>query len=189
MRNESEKAIDGFGRDLLNESNEFVPDWEAEYSPDLIWGIRKDEQSVFYLHGALPLFDTGIDIIKEVFDGNYLLENIKNRLDKKDYLVFVTAENTTEKMRHIMHNKYLAYCYEELCSIEGSLITFGFCFGENDDHIIEAINQAHHKPLENRLWSIYIGVYSEDDLKHIEKIKNRFKCRVNIWNAKTAKIW
>jgi hypothetical protein len=45
MRNESEKAIDGFGRDLLNESNEFVPDWEAEYSPDLIWGIRKDEQS------------------------------------------------------------------------------------------------------------------------------------------------
>ena len=73
MRNNFGKAVDGFGRELLNDPDEFVPNWEPEYSTDLIWGINKDEQSIFYLHGALPLFDTGINVIKEVYDGEYLL--------------------------------------------------------------------------------------------------------------------
>jgi len=189
MRNNSEKAIDGFGRELLNDSNEFVPDWEPEYSPDLIWGINKDDQSIFYLHGALPLFDTGINVIKEVYDGEYLLDNIKRRMNNKEYPIFVTAGNAKEKLQHITHNQYLTYCYDKLCSIDGSLITFGFSFGENDDHIIDAINKANRQPHEKRLWSVYIGVYSEDDLLYIEKIKNKFKCKVNIWNEKTIKIW
>ncbi|GHU43546.1 hypothetical protein FACS1894190_14150 [Spirochaetia bacterium] len=155
----------------------------------MIWGEHKDEQSVFYLHGALPLFDTGIDIIKEVYDGNYLLENIKARMNKKHYPIFVTAGNAEEKLRHITHNQYLTFCYDKLCTMEGSLITFGFCFGENDTHIIDAINQAHNQPKDRRLWSIYIGVYSDTDLQHIEDIKDKFKCKVNIWNAKTAHIW
>jgi len=37
--------------------------------------------------------------------------------------------------------------------------------------------------------SIYIGVYSEDDIKHIEPIKKKFKCKVNIFDTKTAKLW
>jgi len=189
MRNNCEKAIDGFGRDLLNYSNEFVPDWEPEYSADLIWGINKDEQSIYYLHGALLLFDTGINVIKEVYDGDYLLENIKTRMNNGDYPIFVTAGNAMEKLNHITHNQYLTYCYDKLSSIQGSLITFGFSFGENDDHIIEAINKALKKSFNNKLWSVYIGVYNENDLKHIEKIKEKIKCKVNIWNAKTVKIW
>jgi hypothetical protein len=189
MRCNTQQAIDGFGRELLNETDEFVPDEELEYSSDLIWGIHKNEQSIFYIHGALPLFDTGVDVIKEIYDGNYLLENIKTRMNNKNYPIFVTSGNAEEKMRHIMHNKYLTFCYDKLCNIEGSLITFGFSFGDNDDHIIGAINQAHYKPPNKKLWSIYIGVYSKDDLKHIEEIKNKFKCKVNIWNARTVKIW
>jgi hypothetical protein len=189
MRNNSQNAIDGFGRELLNGESEFVPNWEPEYSKDLIWGINKNEQNIFYLHGALPLFDSGISIIKEIYNGEYLLENIKHRIDKDQYPIFVTAGNANEKLNHITHNQYLTYCYDKLCSISGSLITFGFSFGDNDDHIIDAINKAHKKPYDKKLWSIYIGVYNENDFKHIEKIKRKFKCKVNIWNANTIKIW
>jgi hypothetical protein len=189
MRNNSQTAIDGFGRELLNETDEFVPNWEPDYSTDLIWGVHKNEQTIFYLHGALPIFDTGINIIKEIYDGKYLLENIKHRMSDDEYPIFVTAGNANEKLQHITHNQYLTYCYDRLCSIEGSLITFGFSFGDNDEHIIEAINKAHKKPHGERLWSVYIGVYNEYDLKHIEKIKSKFKCKVNIWNATTVKIW
>jgi len=189
MRNNTQNAIDGFGRELLNEPDEYTPDWEPEYSTDLIWGKHREEQSIFYLHGALPLFDTGIDIIKEVYDGEYLLDNIKHRMNKNEYPVFVTAGNSKEKLQHIMHNQYLTYCYEKLCAISGSLISFGFGFGENDDHIIDAINRAHKKPHDKRLWSVYIGVYNENDLNHVERIKAKFKCKVTPWNARTVEIW
>lgn len=192
MRNKSDEvAIDGFGRDAENTGDEYIPSDEIEWS-ELRWGKHKESQNTFYLHGALPLFDTGIDIIKEEYDGfNYLLENVKKRIDKKEYPIFVTAGSGNDKLNHIMHNKYLSYCYETLSNIQGSLITYGFNFGEYDEHIIDAINHAakpgHKYP--DRLLSIYIGVFSEEDKKHIESIEHKFKCKVHIFDSKTADIW
>ena len=156
---------------------------------ELRWGNNKETQNVFYLHGALPIFDDGIEIVKEEYDGNLILENIKKRMDNGSYPVFVTAGNGEEKLSHILHNHYLAFCYDKLCSIDGSLITFGFNFGQYDDHIIRAVNEAASQDYEEKLWSIYIGVYSEDDIKHIESIKKQFKCKVNIFDTKTARLW
>lgn len=190
MRNTSKNAGDGFGREIENplEDGEFIPDYEPEYS-ELRWGKYKDSQSVFYLHGALPLFDAGVDIIKEEYDGNYLLDNIKARMEKKEYPIFVTAGNATEKLTHIVHNRYLSFCYDALSSITGTLITFGFNFGDNDTHIIDAINKAAQQPISDRLRSIYIGVYSDSDYAHIKKIEKKFKCPVRMYNARTADVW
>jgi len=60
-----------------------------------------------------------------------------------------------------------------LCNAKGSLVTFGFNFGEYDEHIIEAINRAAKfgKKVPDKLWSIYIGVYSDSDKRHIEKLE------------------
>ncbi|WP_369426305.1 DUF4917 family protein [Aeromonas veronii] len=90
-----------------------------------------------------------------------------------------------------MHNRYLTHCYESLCNIDGSLVTFGFNFGSYDHHIIDAINVAakQGRRAGNKLFSIYIGVYSDDDRKHIERIQSKFKCKVNIFDAKTANVW
>ncbi|HEY5125196.1 MAG TPA: DUF4917 family protein [Ignavibacteria bacterium] len=190
MRNKFENAIDGFGRDVKNYEEKMEAE-NLEYS-ELRWGKYKDEQSVYYLHGALPIFDTGIEIVKEEYDSQqYLLEKIKNRMENKDYPIFVTAGNAKEKLNHIMHNKYLSFCYDEFSNIQGSLIVIGFGFGEFDNHIIDAINKAakQGKKIGDKLFSIYIGIYSDDGLKHIENIKKKFKCKVNLFNAKTTYIW
>ena len=190
MRNNSEFAIDGFGRELEN-ADEFVKEEDMEFS-ELRWGKYKKEQSIYYLHGALPLFDNGIDIVKEEYDTeNYLLQKIEARMKNREYPIFVTAGNAKEKLNHIMHNKYLSFCIDEFSSIQGSLITFGFNFGDYDTHIIEAINKAAHygKKSGDKLHSIYIGVYTDGDLDHINKIKSKFKCKVNFYNARTAMIW
>jgi Domain of unknown function (DUF4917) len=192
MRNSDmiKNPIDGFGREV-EDTGEYVPEDELEFS-ELIWGKHKEEQNVHYLHGALPLFDTGTSIIKEEYDPqNYLLEKIKQRVENKDYPVFVTAGNGKEKLTHIRHNQYLTFCYEQLCTIEGSLITFGFNFGQYDEHIIKAINIAAKpgKKVSSKLWSVYIGIYSDDDQRHIESIKDKFKCKVNLYDAKTVNIW
>jgi hypothetical protein len=190
MRNKVENAIDGFGREVESEGD-FVPDEDLQFS-ELQWGKHKDEQTIFYVHGALPLFDTGVEIVKEVYSqDSYLLENIKKRIEKKEYPVFVTAGTGKDKLTHIMHNRYLSHCYERLSAIEGSLVTFGFNFGEYDSHIIEAINAAakHGRKAGDKLHSVYIGVYSDASTKHISAIKDRFKCKVNLFDSKTASVW
>jgi hypothetical protein len=195
MRNNIENKTDGFGR-YKEDTGDYVPSEDANYS-ELIWGKNKENQNIHYLHGALPIFDNGVDIIKEEYANHeYLLTNIKKRLNKKEYPIFVTAGNGHEKLSHIMHNQYLSYCFEHFSNIEGSLITFGFNFGDYDTHIIDAINKASKKKKdENGKWhmlnSIYIGVYSESDYKHIQALEDskKFKCKVNIFDAKTAKVW
>jgi hypothetical protein len=182
---------DGFGKDRLDDPDD--PGTEMELSDELYWGRNRSSQCVFYLHGALPLFDTGIEVIKEQYDGNYLLENIESRLDKGQYPIFVAAGDGYEKLNHIMHNRYLSYCYDSLSNIDGSLVTFGFNFGDSDRHIIQAINKAweHNKDKEfsEKLWSVYIGVYSESDERHINSLKHLFKPKITLFDAKTANVW
>ncbi|MFA6063384.1 MAG: DUF4917 family protein [Gallionella sp.] len=190
MRNAVVEHSDGFGREL--ENPEDLPPPEDQQWSELRWGKYKKKQNVFYLHGALPFFDAGIDIVKEEYDQrNYLLEKIGRRMDKGEYPIFVTAGNGDEKLAHIMHNHYLSHCYDSLTDITGTLVTFGFNFGPYDEHIIEAINRAakYGKKDFPKLVSVYIGVYSDEDRQHIEDIRSKFMCKVRIYDAKTANVW
>ena len=119
----------------------------------------------------------------------YLLEKIRARMESAEYPIFVTAGNGRQKLTHIMHNQYLAYCYGSLCTVEGSLVTFGFNFGEYDEHIIDAINRAARQKPPGKLWSVYIGVYSEEDRQHIERIEHKFRCKVHIYDTRTVQVW
>ena len=189
MRNDVLKHGDGCGRELENDTGEYMAPEDQEWS-ELIWGKNRDDQNVFYLHGALPFFDTGTDVVKEEYDAyNYLLQNIGARMEKGEYPIFVTAGDGQQKLNHITHNQYLTYCYDSFCQVEGSLVTFGFSFGEYDEHIIKAINKAAKRKAPHKLWSLYIGVYTDEDKRHIEKIAGEFRCKVHVYDAKTAKIW
>lgn len=189
MRATGIKAIDGFGR-YADESTLSYDNDEIEWS-ELTWGPNKSEQNIHYVHGALPLFDTGPTVIKEQYNGHYILENIKKRVEKKQYPIFITAGNADDKLTHILHNQYLTFCYEKLSTLTGSLVTFGFQFGEYDTHIIDAINMACKYDTERggKLLSIFIGVYSEKDEKYIRSIEKKFSCKVNLFDAKTANFW
>lgn len=187
MRSKNNNCIDGFGRDK-EDGQEFVPFDEADYSK-LRWGKNKDDQNIYYLHGALHLFDMVNEIVKQEYDGKWLLDKITKLMNSGSYPIFVTAGTGDDKLEHIMHNYYLAYCYDVLTKTTGSLITYGFNFGDYDDHIIKAINKAATRDITNQLRSIYIGVYNDDDKKHIEAIESQFKCKVHVFDSKTAKIW
>lgn len=190
MRNKAIKHSDGFGRDAENYEPGIASE-NIEWS-ELFWGRNKETQNVFYLHGALPFFDAGTEIVKEEYDHSaYLLEKISGRMAQGEYPIFVTAGNGEEKLAHIMHNHYLSNCYDNLSEITGSLVTFGFNFGPYDEHIIEAINRAAKNGMKEfpKLVSVYIGVYSDQSRKHIEQIKSKFKVKVRVFDAKTVDVW
>ena len=183
------QPTDGCGRELENDTGEFMEESDQIWS-DLKWGKYRDTQNVFYLHGALQLFDTGVEILKEEYDAyNYLLERISGRMGKGEYPIFVTAGNGVQKLNQITHNQYLTYCFDTLCKARGSLVTFGFGFGPYDEHIIEAINRAAKRKPPNKLFSVYISVFSDADRQHIEQIAQKIKCKVHIFDAKTANVW
>lgn len=190
MREGVSNPVDGFGKEMENplEVNEGAePEWS-----DLVWGPNQKEQNVHYLHGALHLFDTGADIVKEQYTWDrYLLENIQERLDNEEYPIFVTAGDGDQKLEHIRHNRYLSYCYDQLSQRDGYLVTFGFNFGDYDEHIIEAINRAGNpgSKAPPKLWGVYIGVYSDEDVARITALEKRFVPKVRIFDAKTAKVW
>lgn len=193
MRNAPLRAIacDGFGRDREN-LEEWVPDEELEYSQELRWGRNASDIRVYYVHGALPLFDNGTEVVKEVYsDGSYLLTNIRDRINRNEYPIFVTAGDGAEKLKRIRQNPYLNHAYQALTTIEGSLVSFGFNFGEYDGHVVDAINRAasFDKSRTGKLWSLYVGVYSEADRSHIESIRTQIKCKVNLFDSRTVDVW
>lgn len=189
MRQGVVNPVDGFGRELENpvEASEGK---DKEWS-ELRWGLNKSDQNIHYLHGALHLFDTGAEVIKEQYDGNFLLENISARLDEGQYPIFVTGGNGDDKLDHIRHNRYLSYCYDQLTMLDGSLVSFGFNFGASDEHIIEAINKAAKFGTKQppKLWSVYIGAYTDEDVQHIKSIEHKFHPKISIFDAKTANVW
>ena len=193
MRNQLDRIGDGFGRET-EETDEWIDPSERDWS-ELRWGKNMDTQSIYYVHGALHLFDAGIHIVKEEYTSEHvLLENVKARMERKEYPIFVTAGNGEEKLSHIRHNIYLSFCYDVLSSISGSLICFGFGFGPYDEHIIAAINKAAKKWKDkddkwHMLNSVYIGVYSQDGFKHIKSIEKKFKVPIRYFDAKTVKVW
>ncbi len=195
MRNGVANCVDGFGRYVENQSDdEYVSEDDLEWS-DLTWGVNKSTQNIHYVHGALPLFDDGSEIIKaETHRREWLIEVVKKKINEKKYPIFVSAGNSRQKMEHISHNKYLSFCYEKLTEIAGSLVVFGFSFGDNDSHIVDAINKASKfhqlsNGKKSKLFSIYIGVFSEQDYEHIKSIESKFSCKVNMYDARTANIW
>jgi hypothetical protein len=189
MRNKIDGHNDGFGQEFEGFDS---TTGDAEFA-DLAWGKYKNDQVVFYLHGALHLFDTGVEVVKELYDDeHYLLAKIKQRIMNKDYPIFVTAGNGHEKMAHVTHNKYLQHGFDTFSNIQGSLIVLGFGFGESDDHIIEAINKAalHGQKAKEKLHSVYIGANSQSGLNRIEAaIAGKFQCKVNFYDSRTAGVW
>lgn len=159
---------------------------------NLIW-YHEVEQNIFYLHGALHLFDNGSDVEKERYNEGlgpegWLIRIIRDKVNNGRYPLFVTEGDGNKKKIQIKHNSYLMNCYQHLSSLSGRLITIGFSFSDSDKHIIEAINTAC-KNKANGLRSVYVGVYSESDKEHIKEIASQFKCKVNTFDVKTAKIW
>lgn len=189
MRSGSTDCGDGFGREL-DSPLDTIDDPDSDDWSELRWGPNVSTQKVFHLHGTLPLFDTGTEVIKEQYsDEGYLLENVNKRIGQGQYPIFVAAGSSAQKLAQIRSNRYLANCYDRLSNVEGSLVTFGFSFGESDDHIISALNKASRGTPPNKLLSVYVGVYSDGDAQHIAAVSNKFRMKLSTFDAKTANLW
>ncbi len=127
------KCDDGF-RDSEDDSAGFV-----------VWNNGKSHnQTIFYLHGALHLFDAGTDLQKYTWKktGIRLIDQVRNALGMELFPLIVTEGTSGEKITRINHSGYLHKARRSFEEIGGSLFIHGHALADNDDHILLLVPES-----------------------------------------------
>jgi len=114
------------------------------------------EQNVHYLHGALHLFDAGVELQKYTWInvGKPLIQQIREALEVNYFPLFVSEGSSDQKYTKIQHSAYLSKGFRSMVSTQGALFTYGLSFSESDNHIAKAIEKGKFSALA-------VGVYGD----------------------------
>jgi uncharacterized protein DUF4917 len=129
-------------------------DGEAEY---VTWEIEKTyAQTIFYLHGALHLYDAGAELQKYTWCNTQvaLIEQIRAALAAELYPLIVAEGTSRDKLDRILHSSYLGRGYRSFSSIGGSLFVYGHAMSENDDHWYRLLEKG-------KLRRLFVGVFGD----------------------------
>jgi hypothetical protein len=109
--------------------------WESGQSHD---------QNMWFLHGALHVFDSGIEIQKYTWNrtGIRLIEQIREALGRDFFPLFVAEGTSAEKLERIRHSDYLAKAYRSFQEIQHCLFIYGHSLAETDEHYLRRIEQG-----------------------------------------------
>lgn len=106
--------------------------------------------AVCFLHGALHLVVGSDGETRKLTRGNdTLLEQI-DRLIPDDPLarrLLVTEGTYRDKLRAIDANDYLRFALDRLREQDSGLVIFGSSLGEQDRHLVDAINENRKRPI------------------------------------------
>jgi hypothetical protein len=153
-------------------------------------------QTIHYLHGALHIFDSKEEIIKNTYSRTEksLRKQTLENLDKSIYPVFISEGTANQKRAKIIHNPYLNNSLKTLRTLaekdtkfkkENSLIIFGTMLKSNDEHIMQAI-------LESKIKNVFIGVGSltrKSELTFFEEKLFEKRIKLQYYDYKTVKVW
>lgn len=165
-------------------------------APYVVWEPgQSHEQNMWFLHGALHVFDSGTEIQKYTWSktGVRLIDQVRDALSRNYFPIFVSEGTSAEKYERIRHNDYLAKAYRSFEKIQGALFIFGHSLAENDDHYLKCIRKG-------KIAHLYVGLYGDprsESNKFIIRRANqisdgrrgRVPLAVTYYDAATAKVW
>ena len=112
-------------------------DIESGVSSDyVVWESgQSHDQNMWFLHGALHVFDSGTEIQKYTWSrtGVRLIEQIREALSRDFFPLFVAEGTSTEKLERIRHSDYLAKAYRSFQEIQHCLFVYGHSLAANDE--------------------------------------------------------
>jgi hypothetical protein len=194
MQEEVEPALrcdDGF-RQPGSGPEEYVT-WEVENSYD---------QKIYYVHGALHLFDAGSELQKYTWKntGVRLKDQVRAALANSKYPLFVSEGTSEGKLERIKHSGYLHRGLASMPKVMGSMFVYGLSFAPNDEHVLRMIEIG-------KISRLYIGIYGDPGDPHNQgiiaraqrlvearRIRNVGRRRAqdleaHFFSAASAKVW
>lgn len=168
-------------------------DGAAEY---VTWEVEKtDTQNVFYLHGALHVFDAGHEIQKYTWvnTGVRLIDQVRDALGNGLYPLFVAEGESNRKLERIKHSDFLGRAYRSFAKIGGSLVVFGHSLAQNDDHVLRRIARG-------KVSRLMVGVHGDPEKPGNRKLMRRANAlaadrpaarplQVEFFDSRTAEVW
>lgn len=168
-------------------------DLESEY---VVWEPETSRrQNIWYLHGALHVFDAGTEIQKYTWinTGQRLIEQIRDALEMNLFPLFVAEGKSNEKLDRIMHSEYLAKGKRSFSSIQGALFIHGHSLAANDEHFLKVIEKGKVK-------HVYVGLFGDEDSEANRAIKSRAlrmahnraqskPLKVSFYDSVSAYVW
>jgi hypothetical protein len=194
MRDEVEPPLqcdDGF-RHPQEGPQEYVT-WEVENS---------FEQKIYYLHGALHLFDAGSELQKYTWSntGIRLTQQVRTALADSKYPLFVSEGTSEEKLERIKHSGYLHRGLASMPKVTGSMFVYGLSFSANDDHVLRMIEVGN-------ISNLYVSVFGDPNDVHnksmitralkLSEVRNArnvgrrrsYDLHVHFFDANSAAVW
>jgi hypothetical protein len=186
---EPSQSDDGFRTsqddiDSFNESDYVV--WEPAQSHD---------QNMWFLHGALHVFDAGTEVRKYTWNrtGIRLIKQIQDALDRDLFPLFVSEGTTAEKYERIRHSDYLAKAYRSFEAIQHCLFIYGHSLAENDEHFLRVIERG-------KLTHVFVGLHGDPSSEANKRIIRRAQgfsgarsssrpLRVDFFDSASARVW
>lgn len=168
-------------------------DFDSEY---VVWeaGTSRN-QNIWYLHGALHVFDAGSEIQKYTWvnTGQRLIEQIRDALERNYFPLFVAEGTSEEKLERIMHSEYLAKGKRSFSSIGGALFIHGHSLAPNDEHFLKAIEKG-------KMSHLFVGLYGDENSPTNKIIKDRAQLIVSnrakskaldlsFYDSGSAQVW
>lgn len=160
--------------------------WESGQSHD---------QNMWFLHGALHVFDSGTEVQKYTWNrtGIRLIEQIREALSRDFFPLFVAEGSSAEKLERIRHSDYLAKAYRSFQEIQHCLFVYGHSLAANDEHYLRLIEKG-------KLSHIFVGLYGDPESDANRQIiarakamplagRRRRELRVDFYDSESAHVW
>jgi hypothetical protein len=178
---------DGFGLDA------------SRSTKDVVWNGYKQGpfQRVFFLHGALHLFDTGTEITKNTWKKTRqgLIDQTRTALKSQLYPLFVAEGDSESKLKNIKHNSYLSAAFDQFRrdvelkpAADSAWFVFGHSLNDTDLHYLRPLFCGKNPRL-------FIGVFG-DPAPVWEKVKRlaalqaaESRPKITLYDAGTANVW
>lgn len=161
----------------------------------VVWEPGHHRQNMWFLHGALHVFDSGIEIKKFTWKrtGIRLIEQIREALNCELFPLFVAEGSSTEKLNRIRHSDYLAKAYRGFQEIGQCLFIYGHSLAENDEHYLKLIERGKIKHL-------FVGLHGDPEKENNKRIIRRAKLMVtnraqgnplklDFYDTRSATVW
>lgn len=169
---------------------------EGAESDYVVWEPgQSHEQNMWFLHGALHVFDAGTEVQKYTWrrTGIRLIQQIRDALSKDFFPLFVAEGASEEKYERIRHSDYLAKAYRSFESIQHCLFIFGHSLAENDEHYLRLIERG-------RLSHLFIGLFGSPESAVNQRIIARARAMqatrprhrplsVDYYDSASANVW
>jgi hypothetical protein len=187
MRSDIDPAVrcdDGF-RTPEEEGATYVV-WE----PDSV-----KNQNIYYLHGALHLFDSPTELQKFTWirTGVRLIDQIRQSMANDLLPLFVSEGSSQQKLTKIRHDGYLSRAERSLYVLGKPLFVYGHSMATNDEHILRAIRRSNVREL-------FVSLHGDPESESNRFIRSRAQgladqrpprrsLEVAYFSAESANVW